>query len=111
MEVRQSLKELRDTLNRDRIMLTVLVLPWLDRYQDWPLVRKQRRDRILQVLEDLQIQHIDLLEPLNEALDKGVEVEESLGDRSHPSAEVSAFFARHFFEYDQRNRIIDNGRR
>lgn len=105
-EIHQSLQELRDLLSRDGIELTVLVFPWLDRYQEWPLFRKQARDTILRLLEDLQIQYIDLLDPLHAALEAGVEVKEKPRDRTHPSSEVAVYFARYFFEQDQRMRLL-----
>jgi hypothetical protein len=102
-EVRSSLRELRDLLDRDGIRLTVLLLPVLQPLEKWSDRQLESRLQAISMLDELHIRYFDLLEPMNEAIKESVNIQEKLGDTVHPSREVSIFFAR----YLQKNRLLD----
>ena len=96
-EVRASLRELRDRLERDGIAFSVIVHPYLLHSRTWSQDMKRRRALILEILTDLRIQHYDLLAVSDEAIREGVQVQESPGDSWHPSDAAAAHFARYLY--------------
>jgi hypothetical protein len=94
-EVRESLAELQGILEADGIRLTVLVLPLMKPYAEWTPQERGARATILGILRQQRIRYFDLLAPLEQAIRRGVAVQEHSGDAWHPSAEVSREFARH----------------
>ncbi len=102
-EVRNSLRELRDLLNSDGIRLTVLIMPVLRPFEKWRDEQIESRLQAISILDELHIRYFDLLEPMNEAIKGGVNIQEKPGDRVHPSQEVSIFFAK----YLHKNHLLD----
>jgi hypothetical protein len=92
-QVEEKLTELRDSLRADNIAFTVVILPLFIPYEAWPADARASRERILQVVKDLGVAYFDLLEPLNEAIKKGIIIQESEGDFWHPSQQVADVFA------------------
>ncbi len=94
-EIFEHLRLLRDSLARDDIRLSVLVLPILKPYEQWSAQQRAARNVVLSMLQTLQISHYDLLEPFQEAMVQGVSVQESPGDTWHPSFAVAQVFAKY----------------
>ena len=94
-EIRQSLTILRDTLQHDHIRLTVLILPLLTPDTHWSSDEHGRRKAIIHLLSELQITHIDLLQPMTDALKHDLIIQETPGDTWHPSEAVSKVFAKY----------------
>jgi hypothetical protein len=92
-EVAASLKDLRDSAERDGASLTVLVLPYLAPRDQWGEWRVGAREATLGILADLGIRHFDLLGVLRAALAEGISTQERPGDTLHPSEELSDRFA------------------
>jgi hypothetical protein len=92
-QVEEKLTELRDSLRADNIAFTVVILPLFIPYEAWSADARAKRERILQVVKDLGVAYFDLLEPLNEAIKKGIIIQESKDDFSHPSQQVADVFA------------------
>jgi hypothetical protein len=97
-EVRASLIDLGNTLQQDEISLTVLVLPFLRAYEEWPQWEVRKRAVILGILTELGIRRFDLLEVLREAIAEGVGIYEHPGDILHPSQALCDRFASHLFK-------------
>lgn len=97
-DTRVSLKELKNTLDRDNTLLTVLVLPLLKPYSEWESGDKFSRETILRILQDLHIRHFDLLNVLEQAMVGEIELCEQPGDDWYPSAAMSDLFAGYLYE-------------
>ena len=97
-EIRYSLKELRDILKKDDISLTVFIHPSLKPYDQWKEKDKISRTNIIQILNDLNIQHYDLLNVLEEAIKHNVNIKENKGDSAHPSNEIARLYAVYLFK-------------
>ncbi len=97
-ELTACLKDFRDILAMDDIALTVLVFPWLRDHESWLPKTILRRILILEILDELGIQHFDLLPCLDYAFEIGINVHESKRDPRHPSDEFSEIIARHLYE-------------
>ena len=93
-ETERSLADLKATLARERIPLTVVVLPIMAPYKQWSAADKLSREQILGILRRLKIRTIDLRPALDEAVAKGITLRESLLDSWHPSPELAEAFAR-----------------
>ena len=89
-----ALERLRAMAEEDGARLSVIVLPNLQAHADWHELWEKRHERALQIMEELGLRYFTLLEPLQEAIEAGVDPEESPGDTEHPSAEASAYFGR-----------------
>ncbi len=61
-EYHESFKIFRDRLTRDHIRLSVAVLPALSSRQEWSRSEMARREALLTMLTELQIEHYDLSE-------------------------------------------------
>ena len=97
-EVRASLRELRDRLDRDGIAFSVIVHPYLLHFSRWSGDMKRHRALMLEILTDLGIRHFDLLATSDEAIREGVQVQASPGDPWHPSDAAATRFARYLYE-------------
>ena len=107
-EVRKSLEEFQSILSQYDIGFTVLILPWMAPTDTWSRGQARARSRILSILETSPIPYIDLLDPLDEAIALGIDVQEDPGDMLHPSQGVSEVFARYIVEQDQLRKLISN---
>ena len=94
-QVREALAELRGLAHEDGARLTVLVLPILEAQEDWTASERRNHDTAIRLLEALGIRYFDLLEPLEDALERGIETNEKAGDSWHPGDEVAQVFAGH----------------
>jgi len=92
-EVTHAVQELRDILAEEDIEFKVIVFPALKPYQKWSSHEEESRARILDLLEELDIEYFDLLEASDKAIAQGINAHETAGDVWHPSAEISQFFA------------------
>ena len=92
--VRESLRELQRILAGQGARLTVLVLPLATPHEEWNARDKATHQRALRVLEDLGIRHFDLLPGLNAAAQAGIEIQETKGDRWHPSQALGEAFVK-----------------
>ena len=97
-ETEVSLLKLQALLQNSGIRLSVILLPVLDAERTWRRGERKSREATLGILQSNGFVYFDLLEPLNRAIEAGVDVQSSPGDRSHPGAEVSEWFAAHLFE-------------
>jgi hypothetical protein len=97
-EIRNSLRELRDILNRDHIALTVLIHPVLKPYREWSSEEIYSRKKSIQILKELGIRYFDLSEISEKAIKDNVHVQETDGDILHPGDELSMLFAKYLFE-------------
>ena len=90
---------LRDYFKDNEIHFTVIVLPILKPYDDWSPKEKRSRSTILEMLQQLGLRTFDLFDPLNEAIQQGVTIQqEPPHDPWHPSSEVSLYFANYLHE-------------
>jgi hypothetical protein len=97
--IRGALAELRDTCARERVRLSVLVLPIVYEEAVWPPLVFERRDAALAQLEELGVRAFDLSVPLREAVAAGVQpLQDPPGDPLHPSPQVAAHFRRYLRE-------------
>lgn len=94
-ETRAALVELQRALEHDGTRLSVVLLPILEPFDRWTRREKRHRELALGIFEELELDHFDLLEPLEAALAEGVPVAEAPGDSWHPSRRVS----RRFLDY------------
>jgi hypothetical protein len=94
-EVHESLKELRDILAAEDIAFTVLVLPMIQSYYSWRKTDIDYRNKIIDILKQLEIRHFDLFYPLDKAIREGVKIQDNKSDIWHPSRELSFFFSEH----------------
>jgi hypothetical protein len=76
--------------------------------ETWSRGKIRARDQILAILKASPIPYIDLLDPLEEALALGIDVQQTPGDVLHPSQGVSEVFARYIFEQDPLRKLIFN---
>jgi lysophospholipase L1-like esterase len=97
-EIRESLQELRRELARHAIDFTVLALPSFRPPEQWTEQEEYAHRTILQILREERIRHFDLFPPFQEALQRGVNVQEIPGDAWHPSGEIAEVFADYLFD-------------
>lgn len=83
--VEAGIAELRDLARVRGAGLTVLVLPMFLPREEWTPEVRARHAAVLASLARLGVDHHDLAPALDRALADGVDVQESPGDRHHPS--------------------------
>jgi len=98
-ELTSCLKEFRDILTQDDISFTVLVFPWLDHHDSWKPLFYLRRIIVLEILDELGIEHYDLLPCLDFALNEEIPVRETKHDPRHPNDEFSRIIAEYLWEH------------
>jgi hypothetical protein len=94
-ETRSSLQRLNDDLMKSGAKLKVLVLPILAPLNQWEPSQVESRRQALRILNEIGIEHDDLLEPLESGLRNKVQIAETFGDTWHPSDAISEYFARY----------------
>lgn len=94
-ETEKYILALRNELASQGIEFTVVVHPMLASYETWKEEEKASRTNILRILDELKIKHFDLAEVLAPSFDAKEIIQQSPGDRFHPSAT----FARRAAEY------------
>lgn len=85
-------------MEANNIPFTLVILPYLQPYEKWQPYEVENRTSIIDILKKLKIRHFDLFDVMNEAIENGMNVQESEGDSWHPSKEVSTLFAKHLYE-------------
>ena len=93
-EIERSLCELRDLTRARGAELTVLVLPWLRERALWPGSLPRKHERVVEMLQRLEIRHFTFLTELDEALAAGEEVQEKPRDPQHPGTTFGRRMAR-----------------
>lgn len=93
-ETRDALDRLKRKLDNSGIGFNVVLVPVFKPLEQWTPYEKRSRELSLEIFEELQIPHFDLIEPLESAARDGVELTESSGDYWHPSQEVARRAAR-----------------
>ncbi len=94
-DTRAALARLRDAVAEDGARLSVLLLPILAPAAEWRAEERRSRELSLEIFRDLGLEWVDLLPPLESALDAGVSVRIEAGDTWHPSPEAADRFAAH----------------
>lgn len=94
-ETRAALARLKDALDEDGVALTVVLLPILAPLDEWSERERRHRELGLEILAELELEHYDLLEPLEDAIAAGVRVRESAEDTWHPSRQASRRYLRY----------------
>lgn len=97
-EVEESLIELQQMLRGDGIRFSVLVMPYFKPFEDWTDDEVEHRRTILRILGKQQIRFFDLFPITMQAIEEGVEVQETADDTWHPSDQVSILFAKYLQE-------------
>lgn len=88
-EVARDLAALRDLVHARGAEFTVLVLPWIQEYAEWPEPKPRHHELTLRTLGELGIRHFSFLETLAQALAAGVPIHEMKNDPQHPSLEFA----------------------
>ena len=94
-EVKSSLQEFQAILSQGGIRFTVLVHPVLLPRDEWAPSEILNHNTALQILKDLGITHFDLSEPLQDAIEHGINPRWDMwkNDKAHPSPEMAKRFA------------------
>ena len=94
-ETRRALKELSNTLANRAIDFTVVILPILDPVEHWRQEQHENHATAVALMEELDLRYYDLLDPMQQALEDGINPREGGEDNWHPSKEVAEYFANH----------------
>jgi len=94
-ETEAKLLELKQLLEQSSVRLSVLLLPVFVPESEWSARERRSREHALQIFRERGFRYFDLLDPMNDALSDGVNVQEFPGDRWHPSADCAKYFARY----------------
>lgn len=93
-QVKVCLAELEREVVQSGARFSVVLFPILRPVDDWNAREKLSREQALKILEELELRSFDLMPALEEALAQGLPVQESEGDRWHPSDQAASRFAR-----------------
>ncbi len=104
-EVRRSLEELGELLDRDGIAFTVLILPKLKPPEQWEPYEREQRTAVIRIVEELNIKYFDLYAVVTEAIKEGIRPGETSRDHWHPGPELSRKIAGYLY----RNRLLEPG--
>ena len=96
----EALIELAERVAADGARLSVVLLPVFAPLESWTSAQRARREAAIALLEGHGLRWFDLLEPLEQALSEGVDVQQSPGDYEHPSAAACVYFADHLLDAD-----------
>ncbi len=102
--VQQSLRELKMLLAEQGVPLRAVIFPILLPLQEWREESRWSRQTSLEILREEGIECIDLLPSLEQALAKGMVVQQAPGDNWHPSVEAGRHFAK---ELKSQNLLIE----
>lgn len=91
--VESSLTALRDEVAARHAEFTVLIFPGMAPKTEWSAYEKDALERARTICAKLAVRTFDLTPALEEALGKGLAVQETPGDHWHPNDAVSACFA------------------
>lgn len=95
--VERSLRGLADRLARDGVAFSVILLPILQSYSDWPEKAISSRERSLTIFKTLRLRYFDVLPAVEEAVGERIDCCESPGDTWHPSDAVCDCMTRQLF--------------
>lgn len=91
--VRSVLDEWAEDLRHDGVHFTVLVLPTFADPAAWSRAERRAYRDAVAIVHDLGLEAFDLREPLERAVEAGLPLQESPGDRWHPSEALGAAMA------------------
>jgi len=94
-EVRDSLKRIRDFAAGRGSQLSCILLPVFAPRDTWSKDERHRYSKSLVILDGLGIRTLELIEPLDAALRDGIDIQQTPGDRLHPSRAAGEYFARY----------------
>ncbi|MBI1381285.1 MAG: hypothetical protein GC161_09360 [Planctomycetaceae bacterium] len=96
----RALAHLADLCRERGIELDVLVLPALQPEADTSPTLRRWHQLALAACRSANVRHHDLLEPLQAALSRGIDIQESPGDWAHPSQAAADAIAEHLLAAD-----------
>lgn len=108
-DTRAELVRLKENLDAHGIGFDIVLVPVFRAPADWTAYEKRSRELSLEIFEELGIPTFDLIEPLERAVEDGVELTESPGDVWHPSDEVARRAARHLMRSGYLESAVGNG--
>ena len=91
------MRGLADRLARDGVAFSVILLPILQSYSDWPEKAISSRERSLTIFKTLRLRYFDVLPAVEEAVGERIDCCESPGDTWHPSDAVCDCMTRQLF--------------
>lgn len=97
-QVREGLEGFQNALARSDTKFSVVLHPMLKPMKEWNEDERRSRELSLQYFEEMNISYIDLLPPLEKAIEEGIPLTESEGDYLHPSQELADRFAAYLYE-------------
>lgn len=103
-EVKSSLLELKNILEKDNIKLTVIISPYLKPYNSWENYEKNNRKKIVSILNDLKIRYFDLSHLVEQAVNEMIILRDDYTNITHPSRELGLYFAKYLYE----NKLLSN---
>lgn len=108
-ETRAALAKLRDELEKHGIAFDVILVPVFKPLEEWTDYEQRSRSLSLEIFEELGIPFYDLVQPLEVAAGKGIELPESPGDIWHPSEQLARSFARHLIHHGYLESVLGPG--
>jgi hypothetical protein len=91
-EIERELGAFAGRLEARGVRFSVLVLPILAPLERWTAQELRAREQSLAMLRRLGLRHFDLLEPLERAMQLGIDPCQTLGDTWHPSRALGLAF-------------------
>ena len=86
-DARRALEALAVLCEADGVPLDVVLLPMFLPYGEWGEEYHRSRNESLKIFGELGLEYVDLYDAVGRAFDAGLAVQESPGDRLHPSLE------------------------
>ncbi|MFQ5527812.1 MAG: hypothetical protein ACE5GX_16335 [Thermoanaerobaculia bacterium] len=94
-ETREALAKLKAALDAEGVGFNVILVPVLKPLAEWTEYESRSRSASLEIFGELGVPVFDLIHPLTEAAERGLDLHETPGDIWHPNDEISRRFARH----------------
>ena len=94
-EYRARLAEFRDTLAREHIRLSVILLPLLAPMELWSQDEIKRTNEMLAILNELRLDHYDLREAMSETAPLDAKLHDTTAQPWTPTPEIAQTFARY----------------
>ena len=93
-KTKKHLELLRIAVKDRNAEFVVVLFPILAPYSDWTDLQKRSREMALDILEESEARHFDLMPALEAAIADGLTLEIAKGDTWHPSQAAADHFAR-----------------